>query len=151
MTPTTNAAMPLGIIEETTQDGAIFVMTRPGDGEHIEPGRHVTVWDMIPGTTTGARFRGTISEIGDTTGAFVITEEMIDEDWPRDKNPIARGNPVYLAIQGTWMPDPSRQASHWELEQLREMAEEFQQETNINTAATAILLTHMDPEPDELE
>lgn len=128
-------AMPLGIIEQVTDDGAIFVMCRPTDSEDVSAGQPVTVWEMDQTTGARARYRGVISEIGDTVGAFIIRERDIDEGWPRGRHPVVPGNPVYLAMPDSYDPDPSRTGTLEEAELLADMAREFEEQTGVNTGA----------------
>ena len=71
----------------------------------------MTVWNFHQDFEALARTRGRISEVGETTAAFVITEESLDPSWPGHKDPIGEGNPVYLAEPDSFQPDIVRGAA----------------------------------------
>lgn len=125
--------MPLGIIEAKTADGATFTMTRPDDHEHMAPGDSVTVWDIFTPLHALARYRGTITEVNETTAAFAIQDQEIDESWPATMDPISPGNAVYLAQPDSYTFDGTRVASFQELGQMQIKAAEFQARTGITT------------------
>ena len=97
--------MPIGIIEQSTENGAIFTLTRPGDHSTLKIHSPVRVWnthwdqDEIP---SGAMVRGHITEIGPTTATFKVVESKIGPYWPQDADPLAPGCFVHLAL-----PTPS--------------------------------------------
>ena len=138
---TTNAAMPIGIIDESTPDGAVFTMTRPQDHRDLQPDAAVTVWNHHQGTGATARLQGRVTEVGATTASFLVTLEDIDPGWPAHIDPKGAGNPVYLAIPGTYVVDLSRTATPQEFEMLLEFARQHQEMTGIEPAAAAYVLT----------
>ena len=141
----TNFWMPLGIIEEVSQGGGILVMTRPDDGQHFTAGTPVTIWDMDGGSGALARYRGRLSEVGETVAAFIIEERQFDPSWPEDLDPLEAGNPVYLALPDSFEPDPSRLANRWELGHLQQLADEFEAKSGISTGGRGYAITAAEP------
>ena len=101
--------MPVEMIEQSTEDGAIFILTRPGDHSILKINSPVTVRNThcdqedIP---SGARVRGHVTEIGTTNATFKVAESNIGPHWPKDVDTLAPGNFVHLAC-----PTPSRGTS----------------------------------------
>ena len=93
--------MPVGMIEQSTEDGAIFILTRPGDHSILKINSPVKVRNThcdqedIP---SGARVRGHVTEIGPTTAAFKVVESRTGPYWPTDTDPLAPGCFVHLAL-----------------------------------------------------
>ena len=116
--------MPVGIIEQSTEDGATFILTRQGDHTTLKIASPVTVWnthwdqDEIP---SGVMVRGHITEIGPTTATFKVTESKISPYWPQDADPLAPGCFVHLALPNSFELDPSQIATQEETEFLEKM------------------------------
>ena len=137
------SAMPIGIIDEPigtgpAADGARYTLTRPKDSEDLKPGMAVTVWNFHQDYNAGARFRGEITEISRTTGSFKVMEAHVDPDWPRHIEPLGVGNPVYLAVPGSFFPDLNRTCSPEELDMLKEFAQQHREETGIEPSTGVI-------------
>ena len=122
--------MPVGIIEQSTEDGAIFKLTRPGDHSSLKIDSPVTIsnthWDQdeIP---SGVMVRGHITEIGPTTGAFKVVESKIGPYWPKEADPLAPGSFVHLALPDSFDVDRSQIATQEEEKLLEriELARQF--------------------------
>ena len=137
------ALMPLGIIEQPIGggSGATFIFARPTDGQEIQAGQSITIWDEDRATGAMARYRGIITEIGSHGASLYIEASDIDPNWPSGVDPIRPGNAVYLAKYDSYDPDLSRgMGQAWEMEHLREMAREFEHNEGISTSGAAIVL-----------
>ena len=97
--------MPVGIIEQSTKEGAIFTLTRPGDPSNLKINSSVMARNThrddedIP---SGVMVRGQVTEIGPTTATFKVVELRTGPYWPKDADTLAPGCFVHLA-----MPDSS--------------------------------------------
>ena len=106
--------MPVGIIEQSTEDGATFILTRQGDHTTLKINAPVMVWnsywdqDEIP---SGVMVRGHITEIGPTTATFKVVESKIGPYWPKDADTLAPGCFVHLALPDSFEIDRSQIAT----------------------------------------
>ena len=86
--------MPIGIIEYPTEDGATFILTRPGDHNILKVNSPVMVRNThrddgdIP---SGVMVRSQVTEIGPTTATFKVVESKIGPYWPKDADTLAPG------------------------------------------------------------
>ena len=109
--------MPIGIIQQPTEDGAIFIMTRPGNHSTLKINSSVTVrnthWDHedIP---SGVMVRSHVTEIGPTTATFKAVESRIGPHWPKDADPLAPGSFVHLAMPDSFEIDRNQIATQEE-------------------------------------
>ena len=132
--------MPIGIIDEATQDGGVFTFTRPQDHETLKPGDPVTVWNFHQDYEAMARVRGEITEVSRTTASYLITEYQVDPTWPTMIEPAGAGNPIYLAQRDSFNPDPSRKpSSQDEYDMLKEFAKQHQEATGIEPRGAAFI------------
>ena len=103
--------MPIGIIEHSTEDGAIFKLTRPGDHSTLKINSPVMVWNThrdnedIP---SGVMVRGKITEIGPATATFTTAESWVDSNWPKDVDTLAPGCFVHLGLPNSFEIDRSQ-------------------------------------------
>ena len=106
--------MPIGIIEQSTKDGAIFKLTRPGDRSILKINAPVMIWnshwneDDIP---SGVMVRGHVTEIGPATATFKVVESKIGPYWPKDADTLAPGCFVHLAMPNSFDVDRSQIAT----------------------------------------
>ena len=106
--------MPVGIIKQSTEEGAIFKLTRPADPTTLKINSSVilrnTHWDQdeIP---SGVMVRGQVTEIGPTTATFKVVESLIGPYWPRDADTLAPGCFVHLALPDSSEIDRSQIAT----------------------------------------
>ena len=106
--------MPIGIIEQPTEEGATFRLTRPGDHSILKIDSPVMVrnthWDQdeIP---SGVMVRGHVTEIGATTATFKTDEISTGPYYPKDADPLAPGSFVYLALSNFFEVDRSQIAT----------------------------------------
>ena len=98
---------PLGFIECLTEDGATFTLSTPKDSLILQSNTPVTVWRYSPEQLALAKIRGVISAVGYVTATFRIVESAIDPRWPEEEI-LREKTPVYLALEGTFEPDPGR-------------------------------------------
>ena len=106
--------MPIGIIEQSTKDDAIFKLTRPADPSILKINSPVMVWnshwneDEIP---SGVMVRGHVTDIGPTTATFKAVESKIGPYWPKDAETLAPGSFVHLALPDSFDVDRSQVAT----------------------------------------
>ena len=106
--------MPIGIIKDSTEDSATFILTRPGDDSTLKIHSPVRVWNVHwdqDEISSGAMVRGHITEIGPTTGAFKVVESKISPYWPEDADPLMPGSFVHLALPNSFEIDRSQIAT----------------------------------------
>ena len=124
--------MPIGIIEQSTEDGAIFKLTRPGDDSALKINSPVMVWNThrddedIP---SGVMVRGHVTEIGPTTATFKVVESRLGPYWPKDTDVLVPGSFVHLALPGSFDVDRCQIATREEEKFLvkLEMARQFKE------------------------
>ena len=106
--------MPVGIIKQSTKEGAIFTLTRPRDHRILKINSSVMVWnthwdhDEIP---SGVMVRGHVTEIGPTTATFKVVESKIGPYWPKEADPLAPSCFVHLALPDSFEIDRSQIAT----------------------------------------
>ena len=116
--------MPVEIIKQSTREGAIFILTRPGDHSSLKINSPVRVWNThwdhedIP---SGVMVRGLVTEIGLTTATFKVAESRIDPYWPKDADTLAPESFVHLALPDSFDLDPSQIATQEEMEFLEKV------------------------------
>ena len=110
---------PLGFIDRITEDGATFTLTKPGDHATVQPKTPVTVWRYSPERLAIAKVRGHVTAVGYHAARFTVSEYQADPRWPEGENPLRTKAPVYLALPGSFEPDPSRMLSQEEVDSLR--------------------------------
>lgn len=131
--------MPLGYIEDSLPDGAIFVLARPEDRNELQTDTSITVWNFWHETQALVKVRGTVTEVTGFRASFRTDQIDQQPGWPEHLDPIGAGNPVYRAHPGTFDPDGSRNASYDELQDMWERAYEHQEATGIRPAGPASL------------
>ena len=99
---------PIGFIDRTTDNRTIFLLNNPEDSRGLKLDAPVTVWRYSPDQLALAKIRGVISTVGYVTATFRIVESAIDPRWPEDEEVLRERTPVYLALEGTFEPDPGR-------------------------------------------
>ena len=116
---------PLGFIDRPTQDGAVILLTNPEESLSLRPDTPITVWRYSPEHLALGKLRGRITTIGYTTATFVTDETETDPRWP-DELPIIRAAaPVFLALEGTFEPDPSRKLTQERAEAMHRIAQRY--------------------------
>ena len=117
--------MPIGIIEQSTGDGATFKLTLPGDSSSIKINSSVIVRNTHrddEDTPSGVMVRGHVTEIGPTTATFKVAESRIGPYWPNDADTLVPGCFVHLAPPDSFEMDHSQIATREE-EKFREKME----------------------------
>ena len=99
---------PIGFIDRTTDNRTIFLLNNPEDSRGLKLDAPVTVWRYSPDQLALAKIRGVISAVGYVTATFRIVESLIGPRWPEDEEVLRERAPVYLALEGTFEPDPGR-------------------------------------------
>ena len=113
-TMTKPTIMPIGIIKQSTGDGTIFVLIRPGNHSILKINSPVTVrnthWnqDEIP---SGVMVRGHVTEIGPTIATFKVAESKMGPHWPKDADTLAPGSFVHLLLPDSFDMDRSQIAT----------------------------------------
>ena len=106
--------MPIGIIEQSTGDGATFKLTRPRDRSNLLINSPVVVLKAQidqQGIISGVMVRDQITEIGHTTATFTTVESWADPNWPKDTDVLVPGNFVHLALPDSFEIDRSQIAT----------------------------------------
>ena len=123
--------MPMGFIVRATDDGAIIMLTKPSDSHNLQPETPVTLLTKSAGEQPASiRVRGLITSVGYVTATFRIVETRTHGNWPEGELVLRRGTPVYLALPGSFKPDPKRTLSKEEAESLRRLAIRYREFTN---------------------
>ena len=150
MTLSTNILMPLGIVEQSSDNAGVLVFTRPTDPSEILPGTPIVINNEDSRYNAAAAMRGTITEVTGVTASFIIEESDISPQWPTHLDPKGAGNPVYQGLAGTFHPDFNRPfASSAEFQLLLELAEQHQTDTGIAPAGRAYAFYHLWPQVEE--
>lgn len=120
-----NSPYLIGTIDDRDGDRVSFTLAPPGNHGDPGPDADVTVWNQLEAGGPIAMFRGRITEVTGRSAAFRVLESQVPEDWPKRNEPMGMGNPVYLAIPGTFLPDPSRAATPAEMKLMVQMARDL--------------------------
>ena len=147
----TSIPMPLGIITSHRGDTIHFDFTLPAVRQDFVPGTKFTIWNWV--NNAYAAGIGEVTEVGQHTGAGIITKAMCQENWPDHADPFGLGMPVYLLAPDqdlepcleNFLPNPNCMASLGELKLLLEFAEEHQAATGIpihGEAAVRSVIAH---------
>ena len=125
------AIMPIGLIEESNDNGGIMTLTRPNLSHTLTCETPILIANEYQGAS--AFMSGFITEISGTTASFHITSVKIDPNWPAHLDPKGAGMGVYLEDgRGQFMPSMTMWASPGEVEMLIEFATKHQEETGID-------------------
>ena len=125
--------LPLGFIDRTTEDGAIFMLTNPSESHLLSLDTPVTLRTRsVQKRTATARVRGSITAVGYVTAIFRTVESKTDSCWPKSEHTLRRGTPVYQALPGTFHPDPDRTLTPDQAEDLRRIATRYRNVTKSN-------------------
>ena len=122
MTPYIN---PLGFIHGQTRKGIRFLLTDPGDSRNLKVGAPITITQPSSDGRSLAKIRGQIISVGYVTATFTIAETLLDQGWPQDEQTIRPKTPVYLAMENSFDPDPSRMLTAEQAERLREISRKY--------------------------
>ena len=114
--------MPLGFIARTTDDGAVMLLTNPEDSRNLLAGTPVTVWRFLPEHLALGRTRGKITQVGYTTARFGPQETQTDPRWPGEAKVIFPSAPVFLALENSFDPDPSKMLTQDQADRFRDLA-----------------------------
>ena len=122
--------MPIGIIQQPTEDGATFRLTRPGNHSTLKINSSVIVRNThsdhedIP---SGVMIRGQVTEIGPTTATFKMVESKVGPCWPKDADTLASGCFVRLALPDSFEIDRSQIATRdeWKFMEKLEVARQL--------------------------
>ena len=134
-----NAAYIIGAIEQHDGNNVIFVLAPPGEHGSVAPDSHVTVWNQLGTNGPLAMFQGRITEISGSAAAFTVTEARVPPAWPEEVDPLGAGNPVYLALPGTYLPDPGRTATNQEMKLMAQMARDHEENTLQKTQGATLI------------
>ena len=116
---------PLGFIERLTEDGATFTLSNPEDSLTLQSNTPVTVWRYSPEQLALAKIRGLINAVGYVTATFRTVESWIDPKWPEDDEVLRERTPVYLALEGTFEPDPSRMLTQDQVDRMQSIVSKY--------------------------
>ena len=91
-------------------------------------------------------------EVSGPTCAFVLQASRVDPDWPPHIHPMGQGNAVYLALPGSFIPNPSRSVQNQaEWDMLLQLAADHQERTGIPPSGDIITLSppHLQAEDED--
>lgn len=117
--------MPIGFIDRTINGGAIMMLTNPSDSHNLKLETAVTIRRATTDGKSEARVRGRISGVGYTTAIIGVVESQLDPGWPDDQAIMLKDTPVFLALPGTFTPDPSRTVTREQADSLRRLARRY--------------------------
>ena len=117
--------MPLGFIDRATDTGATFILTNPEDSLGLRIDTSVTVWRYSPEHLAIAKAKGLVTAVGYTTATFVKVDTLKAPRWPENEDILSRASPVFLALEGSFEPDPSRKVTAEKAEALRRIAARY--------------------------
>ena len=155
--------MPMGIITESDGDNGQFIYARESDYGCIDPDIPVVIWNIaINGASS--KLLGVITEAGETSASFMITNKEMSPSWPEGVDPKGVGNPVYAGLEQhpdeppNYTPDYSwGWATPEEYERLVELAYLVEKDTGVLVARGAFIPTgdenvrhrigHINPRP----
>ncbi len=124
--------MPLGFVDRPTDTGATFILTNPEDSLCLNTNTPITVWRYSPEHLAIGRLRGHVKAIGYTTAAFTTVEHSNDPRWPEDLPIVRPAAPVFLALEGSFEPDPERKLTPDQAEAMRRLALRYADLTGTN-------------------
>ena len=122
---------PLGFINRPTRDGAVILLINPEDSLSLKLGTPITVWRYSPEHLALGKLRGRITAIGYTTATFVTGETQTDPRWPGDEDLLHTAAPVFLALEDSFEPDPSRKLTPERTLALRRIAKRYVELTSL--------------------
>lgn len=117
--------MPLGFIDRTTDNGAVFLLNNPKETAELKPGTPVTVWRYSPDRLALAKLRGLISDIGYVTARFRTVESVMDDRWPEEEEVLRQRTPVYLALEDSFEPDPRRMLTQEQADRMERVTRRY--------------------------
>ena len=125
-----NRILPLGFIDRITEDGAVMWLTIPSDSCNLRLETAVTLTNhSIRQPNAVAAARGIITAVGYVTATFKTVETQTATTWPENENVLRKGLPVYAAIPGTFIPDPSRTLTKEQEDSLRRLTARYREIT----------------------
>ena len=102
----------------------MILPANPEESLSLRPGTPITVWRYSPEHLALGKLRGRITTIGYTTATFFTEETEKDPRWP-DEDLVRAAAPVFLALEGTFEPDPSRKLTREKAEAMRRIAQRY--------------------------
>ena len=117
--------VPLGFIDQPTEDGSTFTLTNREESRTMAIGTPVTVWRYSPEQLAVAKIRGVISAVGHVTATFRIIECQTDPRWPENEQLMREKTPVYLALEGTFEPDHGRMLTQEQADTMQNVGPEY--------------------------
>ena len=133
----TNFFFPIGFVDQHEDRNLLLSLARPDDAATLTAETPVVIWNCQQDAL--ARCQAVITEVGQGVAAALIVAEEIEPEWPATTDPWGPGNPVYLAIPGSWHADWQRRATPRELDEMLARTRDYQAATGI--IATAAIYT----------
>ena len=107
--------IPIGTIKESTEDRTTVRLIPPHPNENkLYP--QATILTRDPSTGAHAKAVVRVVETQGNLARFEILELETEPEWPEGADPLATGKPVYLAMPGTFEPDPHAQGTDAEIQ-----------------------------------
>ena len=112
---TNHIILPIGIIKKSTGAGTTIRLIPPHpSADKLQPQMNIRTRD----SETGAHAKATVGvvEIQGNMARFDILELETEPEWPEGMDPLAAGQPVYLALPDSFEPDPEPQGTVEEIQ-----------------------------------
>ena len=107
--------IPIGTVKESTKAGTTILLIPPhSSADELQP--QATLLTRNYGTGAHARATVRVLEIQGNAARLNIMELETELAWPEGADPLATGLPVYLAMPGTFEPDPEPQGTVEEIQ-----------------------------------
>ena len=114
---TNHITLPIGTIKKSTKAKTTIKLIPPHpSADKLQP--QATILTRDSGTGAGAHARATVRvvEIQGNVAHLEVLKLETEARWPEGADPLATGLPVYLAMPGTFEPDPEPQGTEAEIE-----------------------------------
>ena len=112
---TNHVILPIGIIKESTGARTTIGLIPPHpSADKLQPQMNILTRDSGTGAHAKAVVR--VVETQGNLARFEILELETEPEWPEGADPLATGKPVYLAMPGTFEPDPHAQGTDAEIQ-----------------------------------
>ena len=112
---TNHIILPIGTIMKSTKAGTTIKLIPP----HPSAGKlqpQATILTRNSGSSAHARAVVRVVDIQGNLARFDILELETEPEWPEGADPIEVGQPVYLAMEGSFKPDPEPQGTEAEIQ-----------------------------------
>ena len=135
--------IPLGFIDQTTEDGGTFTLTNPKESLSLRLNTPVTVWRYSREQLALAKIRGVICAVGYITATFRTVESQIAPCWVEKEVILREKTPVYLALENSFEPDPGRMLTQEQANTMQNVARKYR---HLKSGGPKVQASSNDPE-----